>query len=73
MSDEIRNDAAVDTGVAAAAAADPLADLAAAAPSLSFGAPEPSRNLRKRSSLPKSSKWWMPLSNRSTSPIRRPS
>ena len=41
MSDEIRNDAAVDTGVAAAAAADPLADLAAAAPSLSFGEPEP--------------------------------
>ena len=35
MSDEIRNDAAVDTGAAAAAAADPLADLAAAAPSLS--------------------------------------
>lgn len=41
MSDEIRNDAAVDTGAAAAAAADPLADLAAAAPSLSFGEPEP--------------------------------
>ena len=41
MSDEIRNDAAVDTGAAAAAAADPLADFAAAAPSLSFGAPEP--------------------------------
>lgn len=41
MSDEIRNDAAVDTGAAAAAAADPLADLAAAAPSLSFGDPEP--------------------------------
>ncbi|SDK64294.1 Uncharacterized conserved protein YaaN involved in tellurite resistance [Sarcina sp. DSM 11001] len=41
MSDEIRNDAAVDTGVAAAAAADPLADFAAAAPSLSFGEPEP--------------------------------
>ena len=41
MSDEIRNDAAVDTGAAAAAAADPLADLAAAAPSLSCGEPEP--------------------------------
>ena len=41
MSDEIRNDAAVDTGAAAAAAADPLADFAAAAPSLSFGEPEP--------------------------------
>ena len=41
MSEEIRNDAAVDTGAAAAAAADPLADLAAAAPSLSFGEPEP--------------------------------
>ena len=41
MSDEVRNDAAVDTGAAAAAAADPLADLAAAAPSLSFGEPEP--------------------------------
>ena len=40
MSDEIRNDAAVDTGAAAAAAADPLADFAAAAPSLSFGEPE---------------------------------
>ena len=41
MSDEIRNDAAVDTGAAAAAAADPLADLAAAAPSLSLGGAEP--------------------------------
>ena len=93
MADETRTDVAeMMTGTASAAqadpAADPLAGLAAAAPSLSFGEPEPEavqeapapaqqeapRRSRKRQySHPKRSRWWMPLSSRSISPIHRPS
>ena len=82
MADEIRTDVPeMMTGTASAAqadpAADPLAGLAAAAPSLSFGEPEPQAvqeapaPAQRQYSHLKRSKWWTPSSSRSISPIRR--